>query len=451
MPRPLRNGPLGRVLAALASVRRGELPVVLAASAYSFLVLFGYYILRPLRDEIGATDREFLATLWKWTFGASLVAIPLYAALVARFPRRVFLPLVYAFFALNMLAFHVLLRGLEGDARLLVERTFYVWLSVFNLFALASFWGFMADLFRSDEGKRLFGLIAAGGTLGGVSGSAFTALLAERVAPVHLLLPAAAAIGACGACARLVERLARRPTVETCSAGASELGRRVLSGIGAVFRSPYLLGIGSYVLLMTFCNTIAYFEQSHILAGAETDRGARTALLARMDLLVNVLTASAQLLATSSVLRWIGVGPTLVLLPALNVAGLLWLGLAPNLSTLVVFVVARRAGNFALTKPAREVLFTVVEREQKYAGKAFLDTVVYRGGDALSAQVFDGLLGLGLSLGRIALVSAPVAAVWGVVGLALGRRQEALARGEAASADEHVPVEVGGERQSEAR
>ncbi|MDH3476609.1 MAG: hypothetical protein OEM59_23260, partial [Rhodospirillales bacterium] len=328
---------------------------------------------------------------------------------------------------------------------------------VFNLFVVSVFWSFMADIFTNAQARRLFGFIAAGGSAGALLGPTLTASLAVPLGPVPLLLVSAAVLELAVFCVYRLLRTTdggvaivfgdgergRRPpsgsgdttaTYRTGGGKAAEpvIGGGVLAGITLLLRSPYLLGVAGYILLFTTTSTFLYFQQAHIVAGAFDDPAERTRLFAVIDLVVALLTIAVQCLATGRLMTRFGVGVLLAALPLLTLLGFLALATAPTLVVLVAFQATRRAANFALSKPAREVLFTVVGREQRYKAKNVLDTLVYRGGDAASGWTFAGLTGAGLGLSAIALATLPVAALWLLLGLALGRAQD---RRAAAAAD----------------
>nr|WP_246265483.1 Npt1/Npt2 family nucleotide transporter [Aromatoleum diolicum] len=353
-----------------------------------------------------------------------LLAVPLYSAAVSRWPRAVFIPLANRFFATNLIAFYAALYLLPESTRVWIDRVFYVWVSIFALFVVTVFWGFVADLFRHEQGKRLFGFIAVGSSLGGIAGSATTALLAQHVPEFLLLLLAVLPLEAAAWLARALDRHASREPETLRREPEARVGGSAWSGIGLVFRSPVLRRIAVWLLLMTFASTILYFVQAHLVGEAYTDRALRRAFLARIDLAVNALTITTQALFTAHILRRLGVGLTLALLPAVALLGFVALGTAPTLFALVVVRVLYDSGRHALAKPAREVLFTLVNREERYKSKAFIDAAVYRGGDLLSGWIYAGLAALGLSAGAIALTAVPVAGVWMLIGRQLGRWEE---------------------------
>jgi len=354
-------------------------------------------------------------------FLVMLLAVPLYSAAVARWPRRVFIPLANRFFATNLIAFYAALYLLPDSARVWIDRVFYVWASVFALFVVAVFWGFVTDLFRHEQGKRLFGFIAVGSSLGGIGGSAATALLAQHMPVFLLLLLAVLPLEAAAWLARALDRHANRAPETLAREPATRVGGSAWSGIGPVFRSPVLRRIAVWLLLMTFASTILYFVQAHLVGEAYTDRALRRVFLARIDLAVNALTITTQALLTAHILRRFGVGLTLGVLPAVALVGFVALGTAPALAGLVAVRLLYDSSRHALAKPAREVLFTLVGREERYKSKAFIDAAVYRGGDLVSGWIYAGLAALGLSVGAIALIAAPVAGLWALIGWQLGR------------------------------
>ena len=442
---PRAAGP-GAIAARLTGVRPAEAGVVLLSSAYFFCVLSAYYVIRPIRETLGvAGGMGDLKWLFTGTLLAMLVAHPLFAALVARWPRRKFVTVAYRFFMGCLVAFWALLWATpEGsDASLWTGRAFFVWTSVFNLFVVSVFWSFMTDIHRERRSRRLFGLIGVGGTLGAILGSSIAATLADQIPPAALLWFSVALLECAVACVRALERRGgggggdgardRRAVTEELDpasrvspdAGAI-IGGSPLEGIGRVARSPYLLGICAFMLLFTVGSTFLYNIQAEIVSSAVTTSGGRTLVFARIDLAVNVLTLLTQMLATGRILGRIGVGPTLAILPLLSVAGFLALGALPVFAVFVVFQVLRRSANFALAIPAREVLYTVLQRRDKYKAKNFNDTFVYRAGDQVGAWSFAGLGAAGLSTAAMAWAMAPVAGVWLLVALWLGRRQREM-------------------------
>ena len=402
-----------------------ERAAALWSFAYSFTLLAGYYVLRPLRDQMGiAGGVKKLPWLFTATFVTLIVAQPLYGALVARLPRARFIPIVYHFFVANIVLFWLLLT--LGIAPVIVARVFFVWVSVFNLFAVTVFWSFMADLFTAEQGKRLFGFIGAGGTAGGLLGPVITIGLSAPLGAVNLLIAAAVLLELAVFC---VLRLERAATAQATASGGADAGPQPVGGsafaaLPEVLRSPYLIGVGAWVSLLSFCATIIYFEQANIVSAVVHDRNTQTQLFASIDLAVNLLSLATQVFVTGQLLKRFGSGLTAGALPAVYIVGFAALFLAPTLAVVVTVQVLQRWMNFAVANPARQVFFTVLGRAEKYKAKNLIDVVVYRGSDALYGWVFDTLQALGLKLGAIALIACPVAAAWLVLSAILGRAQE---------------------------
>jgi AAA family ATP:ADP antiporter len=424
------GGVIARLLRPVIDVRPAETRALGWSWLYFFSILSAYYVIRPIRDEIGAAGGiENLPWLFTGTLCAMLIVNPPYSALVARLSPVRFISWTYRFFMVNLVLFLVLLETTSGTANVWTGRVFYVWAAVFNLFVVSVFWGFLADVFDSEQSRRLFGFIAAGGTIGGIVGSTLTSTLVEHLGRAGLLLVSVVLLEVA---VFSVRRLARIPwglreQAEELGDDAA-VGGQALSGFVHAFRSPYLLHLILYMLLFTVLSTFLYFQQADIAKHSFTDRSARTAFFANIDLAVNILTLLGQLFLTGRIIRWLGVALTLTLLPALSAAGFAVVGLAPTLWAIVIFQVLRRAGNFAVARPTRETCFTVVPREDKYKAKSFIDTFVYRAGDQLGAWSYAGMGLLGLGLAGISLAAVPISIVWLVNGLRLGRRNEALAK-----------------------
>ncbi|HKJ16932.1 MAG TPA: hypothetical protein VJ984_06280 [Xanthomonadales bacterium] len=400
---------------------------MLWATAYGFFIMFSYYILRAVRDEISSADRGNLQILWTVVFLAMMVAVPLYSWLTSKVSRGVFVPLANRFFIACLVGFWLCLVFLPESARPWIDRTFYVWTSVFALFVVTVFWGLVADCFTNKQGKRLFAFIAVGSSLGGIVGSTVTATLAESVPVFSLLLMACVPLEIASWCAKVLHNRFNTGSVDIEGEKDKVVEGNAISGMKAVFSSRYLMAIAGFIALMTFVSTMLYFQQAHLIAEAFDDRGERRALFAKIDLAVNILTIVFQVYLTARIMKWIGVGVTLAAIPVLMTLGFVSLGIYPTLAILVVVQVIYRAGRYGLTKPAREVLWTVLDRQAKYKSKPFIDAAVYRGGDLVSGWIYAGLAAIGLSIGAIALVAAPVAAVWAMLAIYLGREQETLA------------------------
>jgi len=405
----------------LLPVTAEERAAALWSFAYFFTLLAGYYVLRPLRDQMGiAGGIKALPWTFTATFVTLLVAQPLYGALVARVRRVRFIPVVYHFFVANLALFWLLLTS--GVATVIVARVFFVWVSVFNLFAVAVFWSFMADLFTSEQGKRLFGFIGAGGTAGALLGPVITIGLSAPLGPINLLIAAIVFLELAVFCVHQLERTANAR--ETSPPDERRVGGSAFAALSELIRSPYLLGIGAWVSLLSFGATILYLVQANIVAATVHGASAQTRIFAGIDLAVGLLTLATQIFATGRLLRRFGTGAAAAALPAVYVVGFAALALAPRLIVVVVTQVAQRWMNFAIANPARQVFFTVVAREEKYKAKNLIDVVIYRGSDALYGWAFDSLQALGLKLGAIALCALPVAAGWLILSAALGRTQE---------------------------
>ncbi|MDQ7988737.1 MAG: MFS transporter [Candidatus Dactylopiibacterium sp.] len=415
--------------ARLIDVRPGEWRALGWAWLYVLAMMSSYYVIRPVRDAMGIEGGvENLQWLFTGTLLAMIAINPAYAALVQRWARERFISVTYAFFMANLLLFALALHMADATQRVWVGRVFFIWVSVFNLFVVSVFWALMVDVFDTAQARRLFGLISAGATVGAICGSAIASGFAQHVPTTWLLLASVALLGVAVAAVRHLSRLA--PALRTaCAPHAREeadapIGGGLLAGVSHTLRSPYLLGICLYILLYAVTSTFLYFQQAGIVRDHFAGRAARTAFFANVDLVVNVLTLGVQLFVTARFLQRWGVTLTLALLPALTVLGFGVLAVAPTVAVLVTVQVLRRVGNFGFAKPTRELLFTVTTREDKYKAKPVIDTVVYRGGDQVGSWSYAllGWLGAGP-----ALVALPVALLWVVNAVWLGRRQAAMA------------------------
>jgi ATP:ADP antiporter, AAA family len=410
---------LNRVVA----VRPGEFRAALWSFGYFFCLLAAYYVLRPLRDEMGiAGGIKNLPWLFTATFVVMLAAVPIFGALVARLPRRRFIPLVYHFFVLNIAIFWALLAA--DVSRVEVARVFFVWISVFNLFAVSVFWSFMADIFAAEQGKRLFGFIAAGGSAGALLGPALTVWLAGPLGPVNLLIVAAILLEAAVLCAYRLESAAPRKSDDAPAQAKAPIGGNSLAGFVLLLRSPYLAGVALWVLLLSLCGTVLYFQQANIVAAASDDPAVRTRIFASIDLAAGILTLLIQTVATGRLMTRFGAGAAAAFLPLVFAIGFAALAVSPLLLLVIGFQALQRTANFGISNPAREVLFTVVDREEKYKAKYLIDGVVFRGGDALFAWLFNLLRSAGAELVAISAATVPVALGWLALALTLGKAQE---------------------------
>lgn len=398
------------------------LSVVCAAAAF-FCILASYYMLRPVRDEMAV---RLGADQLKWLFTATFVAmtavVPVFGFLASRV-RRV--PLVFgalAFFALHMLGFRAALQDASLAAH--AAPVMFVWVSVFNLFVVSLFWSVMTDVFSLEQAERLFGPVAVGGTLGALCGPLLTSTLVARIGVPDLLLVSAGVLMAAGACVLLLDRVTRaRGPRETPPPPA--LGGSAWEGLLLVIRSPYLLLFSAYVLLQSLAGTVLYFEQTRIVKDAFDTTEARTAFFAQVDLAVNAITAVTQLLGLAPLLHRFGLRLALAILPAVTALGFLALGLWPTLTILVTFGVLRRAMEYAVARPSREMLFTVLPRNVKYKAKNFLDTAVFRGSDAVSSWIVDAARTAGFAGSALAFAALPAALISLAIGVRLGRPVDA--------------------------
>jgi len=421
-------------LSRLAVVEPGEMQALFWSFTYFFALLCSYYIIRPMRDEMGiAGGVDKLQWMFTGTFLAMLASVPLFGWVAKRFPVRRFLPYVYYFFIADLILFFALFKSDVTDAY--VARGFFIWTSVFNLFIVSVFWSFMTDIFDNDQARRLFGIVAAGGTAGALTGPILTAVLVKPLGPSNMLLISVVFLAVAVGCIHRI--IAWKNSISTDSgetqrppeAGRDQaIGGSILAGIRLVFSSSYLAGICMLILLYTTLSTFLYFQQAQIVRDSFDDPAIRTALFAAMDFSVNFLTIVAQLLLTSRIVRKWGLSWALALIPLLLGIGFLLLGMMPTLSILITVQVLRRAGNYAVMRPAREMLYVVLGKEEKYKAKNFIDTVVYRGGDAVSAWAYAGLKAAGLNLAAIALIAVPLTGVWAWISFKLGKRQTALAQ-----------------------
>ena len=415
-------------LARMIDVRREEVAALAWAWLYIFAVLSSYYIMRPIRDQMGVAGG---VNNLQWLFTGTLIGmlclnIP-FAYLVKTLPRTRFIPISYRFFAANILVFAALLYFADSEQTIWIGRAFFIWISIFNLFVVSVFWALIVDIFSTEQGKRLFGFIAAGATIGAIAGSGLTASLARSVPVTFLLIGSVLLLEVAVYSVRHLSRLAGTLHAEPASAADQAIGGNVLAGITHPFKSAYLLNVGVFILLFGITATFLYFQQAAIVAQNFADRGAQTAFFATIDLLVNCLTLAVELFLTGRILRYFGVGRALAFLPVLTLFGFATLAFVPALGALVAFQVLRRSTDYAIARPAREVLYTVVPREDRYKAKNFIDTVVYRGGDQVGAWSYALLAALGLGATEVAITAAVLSIVWLINGLWLGRKQESMA------------------------
>lgn len=424
-----------------------RLPVAWA-TAWFFFILLAYLIVRPVRDTMGSVgSTSTLQWLMLATFVVMCIAVPAYSFLVARLPRRWLVRTVYHFFAASLLGFYLLMQAPANPLQVWVARAFFVWVNVFALYATSVFWSVLADLFTSGQGKRLFPIIAAGGTAGAITGSLLTSQMTTHLSTGSLLLLPILMIEIGLYCAWRMEqnvipmhREFERDDESTFESTPIATGGGLLTGITHVWRSPYLIAICLFLLMVQACGTQLYFQQAEIVAATFETKAERTQLFAYLDLSTQVLTLFIQAFGASLVLRKLGISIALMILPLVYLGGFASLALSQSLGVLVAVMIATRAISYGITVPTREVLFTVVSREEKYKSKNFIDTVVLRGGDAISGQVFSGLQLLGLNLTSLNLLAMPLALLWSAVAWRLGKRQQHLAN----TANNSLPAAASG-------
>src|SRR6266478_568774 len=419
-----------RLFSKIVDVKPNEVRALWLGFILFFVVLAGYYVIRPIRDNIGATQFENLWWMFTVVLIVMIIANALFSAIVSRMSRRRFIPIAYRFFILNLIIFFVLMQYMPPGKQPWVDGCFFVWVSVFNLFATAVFWGFMTDIFTNEQGKRLFGFIAVGGSLGGMLGPLITASLVHRVSTGVLLLICAGMLEVAAQSIRFFPAEFRRHDSRSAgdtAAAEKPIGGNFWDGVTHICKSPYLFGLFLLILLYTLTSTWTYFQQSELTKVGIVDKAARTAFFAKLDLSVNTLTLLLQIFLTGRLMKFLGVTVTLLFMPVLSLFGFAAMGFAPVIAVLAIFQVARRASTFAFMRPAREVLFTVLRREDKYKAKPFIDTFGYRCGDQLGAWSYSGLQALGLGLSAISYIAVPVVAGWCALGIWLGRKQRLLA------------------------
>ena len=415
---------LQRTLALACDIHPREVRATLASFSLVLMLMGSYYILRPVRDAMASdwTDAE-VSWLWTFTFLFSSVAVSLYGAAVTRIRVQRLVPSVYGFFATSFILFYLGTQALAD--RVLLDKCFYVWISLFSLFHISVFWSFMADTFSKPQATRLFGFIGAGASIGAIGGPAIAAFLVGDLGTDPLLLIASALVALTLPLVVWIQRLKdsdlQNRNVAATASDFDFIGGNPLAGFAEFLSSRYLLGIGLFIFFYTSIGSFVYFELKNLLA--DYDRETRSQIWASMDLVVNSLTILVAAFATGRIAKHLGLPFTLASIPVLIGAGLLILAAAPMVSVVVALQIIRRAGNYAVSRPAREMLFTAVDREVRFKAKPVIDIVIYRGGDMLNAWAFTALTqGLGLGLAAVALVGAGIAACWAAIGIYLGRQ-----------------------------
>ncbi len=412
-----------RILRIASDIKPAEVRITLCSFLLVFILMAAYYLLRPVRDAMASdwSDAE-LSWLWTFTFFFSLIEVALYDSLISKLRFNYLVPSVYAFFTLSFVVFYLGTQTLSDNT--LIEKAFYVWISVFSLFHISVFWSLMSDIFDSQQATRLFAFIGAGASVGAILGPAIAILFVKQLGSYSLLLYASLLLLISVPLAYWL------PSLKIITPGTSAARQKqnqagfikgnVLTALNEFVKSPYLLAIGAFILLYTSISSFVYFELKNLLA--DFDRETRSQIWAGMDLAVNTLTILVATFATGRIAKRFGLSITLTSIPILVAVGLLLLAFAPIVGVIVAVQIIRRAGNYAVTRPAREMLFTAVNRETRFKVKPLIDIVIYRGGDMLNAWVFTALTqGLGLSLSVVAGIGAGIALIWASLGVYLGR------------------------------
>jgi AAA family ATP:ADP antiporter len=419
---------LQRSLARLCDIQPEETRATLASFTLVLLLMGSYYILRPVRDAMASewTDAE-VASLWTITFFLSTFVVYLYGEAVSRIRFQRLVPTVYALFAASFVLFYMGTQSITE--RVLLDKAFYLWVSLFSLFHISVFWSFMADTFSKPQATRLFGFIGAGASIGAIAGPAAATMLVGDLGTDPLLLIAAAVIVVALPLVRWLQHLKHsdlhNQNVAVDPADLQSIGGSPLAGFSEFLNSRFLMGIGLFIFFYTSIGSFVYFELKNLLA--DYDRETRSQIWSMMDLVVNSLTLLVAAFATGRMAKYLGLPFTLASIPVLIGAGLLVLAAAPMVSVVIAVQIIRRAGNYAISRPAREILFTAVDREVRFKAKPVIDIVIYRGGDMLNAWAFTGLTqGLGLGLAAVASVGAGIAVLWAITGIYLGRQFNAM-------------------------
>lgn len=412
---------LSQTMARTLNVRANEWQATLAAFMLAFILMASYFVLRPIRDAMASdwSDAE-VSMLWNLQFFISAGIVSLYAWVISRVRFKWVVPLVYSCFALSFVIFYTL--TFQVNSLIWVEKAFYIWVSAFSLFNLSVFWSFMTDTFSNDQGKRLFALIAMGASAGAIVGPLIPLTLADDIGLHNLML--LAAIGLLLAIPLILYITHQKSAGlqnQHIKADVQPLNRNWWSGVQALFKNPYLMGIAAFILLYVFLGAFIYFQQKNILAAYT--RPERAEILAIIDWVVNSLTFIMALFFTSRILKKCGMGITLALLPIFLTAGMIALAFAPMVIILLLIQIFRRVGNYAITRPARELLFTQVTKDERFKSKPVIDVVVYRGGDAVSGSLFAVLSeGIGIGLLLLSLIGAGISSLWAFIAMWLGKQ-----------------------------
>lgn len=417
------SGPLSRIVKATTKVEPNEIRATILSFLFVFALMTAYFIIRPVRDAMASDwSRAETSFLWTMTFVFSVVGVSIYGFVISRVRFSRVVPGVYVFFAASFGAFYLGSQSVPDPT--LVDKSFYVWLSVFSLFHVSVFWSFMSGLFSKEQAPRLFAIIASGASIGSIVGPSIPGFFATDIGNLNLMLISAAIllvpVPIIGALEKLKVTELGNQHLKADLSQAKRLGKNPFSGFMLFIRNPYLLAIGVFILMYVTMSTFVYMEMRELLAVFERDE--RAEILARIDLAVNVLAIVTALFATSRLTTRFGMATTLAIIPVLMVGGWLIVALVPLLWVLVSLQIVRRAGNYAVTKPGREMLFTLVDDETRYKAKPVVDIVVYRGGDMVTAWFHTALReSFAFGLGGVAIIAAVIAAVWAMSGAYLGR------------------------------
>ena len=420
------NGPIARLVRATTKVEPNEIRATVLSFAFLFMLMLAYNILKPVRDAMASdwSDPE-VATLWTINFFISALAVSIYGLAVARLRFKYLVPGVYGFFAFSFLAFYFGSATVE-DA-VYIEKSFYVWISVFSLFHISVFWSLMSDVFSKAQAPRLFAFIASGASIGTLAGSSVPLFLANVIGTQYLMLIAAAVlvgiIPALGYLQKLKVTELGNENVQVDLNEQQSIGGNPFAGFTLLFKNPYLLGIAIFILLYTAVGSFVYFELKNILEVFTRDE--RTTIWAGINTSINVIAIATAWFATGRITTKLGLAKTLALIPVLVAVGLLVVAVNPIMAAIIAAQIVLKGGNYSVTRPGREMLYTVVDRETRFKAKPVIDIVVYRGGDTVTGWAFAGLTaGLGLGLGVVAAIGAGIALLWAITGVYLGRKYE---------------------------
>ncbi|HET6629844.1 MAG TPA: MFS transporter [Woeseiaceae bacterium] len=430
---------LSRFAFRVFGVERREYVAVFWSFIYFFCLLAAYYMLRPVRETMAIVGGvENIQWLFTGTFTVMLFATPVFGWIASRFPRRTFVPWVYYFFISNILLFFAAFTVLTDQLdQVWVARTFFVWLSVFNLFVVSVFWSFMVDIYNTEQSRRLFGIISAGGSTGAFLGPLATSIVVVPIGFENLLPIAALLLGFAVYC---VHRLRRWSLAQAAGdpghqpAASRPMGGSPLAGVTLVLKTPYLAAIALALFFALFLGGVMYVYMAQLVSQSFTETDQQTRVFALIDTFSNALSFIGQLLIVKFAVQRVGIGLTLAVLPLVSIAGFALLALNPVFIIIAVFQVARRGLAYGLTKPASDMLYSVVSREAKYKAKNFVETAVWRASDLIAVWSVRLLSGAGMAITGVALLCVPIAAVWGLLVFWIGReyrrrdvREEAIA------------------------